>query len=234
LSWSRYFSRAAVKLRSPDWFWPEVVIGGQVLYTEAPERLSAELTQLPPAQGETYVAPADMRPIALIDVNGQPSGYSIVSQWVLPNPEHEVDHFPHIRKELVLMLPTGVHERVLLTGTGTMQVLIDPAGTAADSDGDGRDQVPAVWTNLDLWGTSSLGPVEVRLDPTRWSKGEIEELVNENQGILDLPPFTETGTAFSFFDVFLHVEIGGHVMVNAEPHRRRVLRWPNPADVDRQ
>jgi len=70
-------------------------------------------------------------------------------------------------------------------------------------------------TELELTGTSSLGPMTVKLDPARVSLGEIEELANNTPGTLDLPPFTATGTAFSFFDVFLQVEVGGQVLTAA-------------------
>jgi CSLREA domain-containing protein len=203
--------------------WPEIVIGTQVLHAESAERLSATLKQLPPGPGETYGTPLEMAPIALVDWQGAFSGYQILGEELTLNPEHEVDHFPHIRKELVLQLPTGVTERVLLHGTGTVEVAIDPAGAASDTDGNGLEQVSAVWTELNLAGLSSLGPVLVRLDPTRWSWGEIEELVNNTPGTLDVPPFTPTGSAFSFFDVFLQIELGGYVLTNAEPERLRTI-----------
>ncbi|HPM83234.1 MAG TPA: PKD domain-containing protein, partial [Candidatus Anammoximicrobium sp.] len=208
--------------------WPEIMIGEQYLRTAVPERLETVLTQFPPLPGQAYSTPANMAPIALLD-EGQTSGYSIVSQWVIPNPEWEVDQFPFARKELVLQLPNGATERVLLHGTATIEVGIDSTGIAADSDADGRDQVPAELTELHLVGTSSLGPVVVGLNPREPSLGEIEELVNNTPGTLDLPPFTATGAAFSFFDVFLQVDIGGTVLVSAEPERLRAVITHKPA-----
>ena len=69
---------------------------------------------------------------------------------------------------------------------------IDPIGHASDSDGDGLDQVASEMTQLDLHGTSSMGPVQVSLDPAHRSLGEIEEQVNNTAGILDVPPFAST------------------------------------------
>jgi hypothetical protein len=119
-------------------------------------------------------------------------------------------------------------ERVLLSGEATLEVGIDPVGTAADTDGDGLDQVRAVWTEWHLSGTSSLGPVTVWLNPDQLSLGEIEELANNTPGVLDLPPFTATGVAFSFFDVFVQVEIGGELLRAADPERLRALITHKP------
>ena len=208
--------------------WPKIEIGGQFLQTGVPERLEAVLTQFPPAPGQAYRTPENMEPIPLWD-GGQTSGYSILSQWLIPNPEWEVDEFPFARKELVLLLPDRSTERVLLQGTATIEVGIDPTGLAADTDADGRDQVPAKLTELHLEGTSSLGPVVVGLNPRQPSLGEIEELVNNTPGTLDLPPFAETGAAFSFFDVFLQVEIGGRILVAAGAERLRTVVTYKPA-----
>ena len=64
---------------------------------------------------------------------------------------------------------------------------------------------------MQLTGNSSaLGPVLITIrdsvqHPTQRSVGEIEETTNDTPGVLDVPPFTPTGTAQSFFDVFFEV-----------------------------
>ena len=74
---------------------------------------------------------------------------------------------------------------------------------------------------LDLSGTGpTLGLVKMRLSPDIRSLGEIEEKSNMTPGKLDVPPFTVTGSADSFFDIFFEVEFGGQVFHNVQP-----LRW---------
>ena len=93
-------------------------------------------------------------------------------------------------------------------------------GDAVDDDGDGRDEVQTEMVSMDLTGNSSMGPVIVRLNPNRPSRGAILETVNTLPGRLDLPPFAPTGSADSFFDVFVEVELpDGTVLQAAAPKR---------------
>jgi len=115
--------------------WVEISVDGQTLHSETAEHVSAVISHLPPEPGEVYTTPLDMFPIPLVDYDGQSTGYSIVSQRIDLNPEREVDHFPFVQKELVLRLATGATERVLLAGTMTMEVGIDPSGAAVDTTG---------------------------------------------------------------------------------------------------
>jgi len=97
---------------------------------------------------------------------------------------------------------------------------VGPLGECSDTNGNGRDQVHTEMTQLELRGTSpTLGPLTVRLrDPSKHpfqpTLGEIEEQANNTPGILDVPPFTPTGAADSFFDVFFEVESGGMILHN--------------------
>ena len=75
---------------------------------------------------------------------------------------------------------------------------------------------------MQLMGETPLGPIEVRLRdhqkfPFQPSQVFIEEQENNTPGILDLPPFTPEGTAESFFDVFLEVEVAGQVLHHRQP-----------------
>jgi hypothetical protein len=72
---------------------------------------------------------------------------------------------------------------------------------------------------MNLTGDSALGPVVMRLNTRRPSLGQIEEIMNNNPGKLDLPPFNESGTADSFYDVFVEMEVGGNVLHNEVPLR---------------
>src|SRR4030067_2708457 len=88
---------------------------------------------------------------------------------------------------------------------------------------------------LQLSGMSSLGPVQVRLrvaheGAVNGSFGEIEATQNHTKGILDLPPFTPGGSAESFFDIFVEVELGGQVYHTLQPKRMTSLITFKPPD----
>ena len=80
-----------------------------------------------------------------------------------------LEHFPYVQKELVLRWPDNTTEAVLLSGTAAMQITIDADGTAADTDGDGLDQVPTELVALDLAGNSSAGNCGSRRSTLRYS-----------------------------------------------------------------
>jgi len=81
-----------------------------------------------------------------------------------------------------------------------------------------------------MMGSSSLGPVVVRLDPSQPTLGQIEERVNKNPGILDLPPFEPMGSASSFFDVFFEIQVGAQVLHAAQPaHMVAMITHKPPA-----
>ena len=109
----------------------------------------------------------------------------------------ETDHYSAVTATLNI---DGFN--VPFTGTATMQVAIGPSGECDDSDGDGLDDVEVELVELALAGAPSYDYLYARESPTRASVGIIEELANSTPGILDVPPFTPSGTATSFFDVF--------------------------------
>jgi hypothetical protein len=86
---------------------------------------------------------------------------------------------------------------------------------------------------LDLKGYSSLGPVVVKLNSSKPSTGEIEETQDATTGVLDVPPFADTGSADSFFDVFFEVTVGDRVLHNDRPVRMQttILHKP-PTPID--
>ena len=130
----------------------------------------------------------------LLDENNNPTGIHIVSEMHTPNPEKERDFFQNTQAEIDVRLPNGQVETVRLSGPSTVMVCIPPDGLAADTDSNGRDEVPSEMTQLDLHGASvAFGPVQVRLNPSRPSLGRIEEQVNNTPGTLDVAPFTSTG-----------------------------------------
>ena len=149
----------------------------------------------------------------------------------------EVDFFPFSLAQVVIEAGDLV-ETVKLSGPTLVKVAINPDGQAVDHDLDGREQVQTEMVQLQLSGMSSLGPVQVRLrdaheEPFSGSFGEIEENQNNTKGILDLPPFTPTGSADSFFDIFLEVELGGQVYHTLQPKRMTSLityKPPGPGE----
>jgi len=124
---------------------------------------------------------------------------------------------------------------VALSGPTTVSVDL---GSLADSDSDGKEQVPTEMLQLELQGVSpDFGPVKVRLrdsalDPFNRTLGQIEESANLIPGTLDLPPFNPNGPAAdSFFDVYVEVELPnlGMVLHTHQPkHMFGLIRYKPP------
>ena len=140
----------------------------------------------------------------------------------------EVDRFPNSLGTFIIATPQGQVVTVQVSGPTEVHVQIHPDGTGvSDNDSDGLEEVQTEIVEMSLTGMAdAIGPVMVRLsdaglDPSHRSLGEIEELVNDNSGVLDVAPFTAGGTARSFFDVFFEIEIPskGLVLHNEEPKR---------------
>src|SRR5947209_1066385 len=131
----------------------------------------------------------------------------------------EIDSFPKTTAEVTLQYADGTTETVSLQGPTTVQVNIPPSGQAFDSDGNGLDQVATEMTAMSLTGNSSMGPVSVSLDSAHHSLGQIEENANNTPGTLDIPPFTATGSANSYFDLYLSLQINGQTLYPASPVR---------------
>ena len=111
---------------------------------------------------------------------------------------------------LDLDIPGIGHSKVTVTGSGVMEVTPEGStpGAAMDNNGNGRDEWVTELVSLSLTGMDPLfGTVRVGLNPALASNGQLEERVNTTPGILDLPPFTATGQADSFFDVFFEIEL---------------------------
>jgi hypothetical protein len=151
----------------------------------------------------------------------------------------EVDEFPNSKAQVTMYVPTLGTDTVTLTGPTTVEVDL---GSLGDGDGDGREEVHTEIVQMELTGDSSLlGPITLRLrdsadHPFQGTIGEIEEAVNNTLGALDLPPFTDTGTADSFFDVFFEVEVVGLGLVlhNHDPkHMAATITHKPPAEEER-
>jgi hypothetical protein len=210
----------------------ELEIGGAIFHPATPVHMETVITHKPPAPGDTYTN-VFLQPVPVLDANGNPTGVLMLKEVHTPNPPIEVDSFGNTLAEIVLQLPSGAYEAVQLAGPTTVHVFIPSNGAATDTDGNGLDDVMSEMVQLDLTGNSSLGPVSVHLDPAHPSMGRIEERTNNTPGILDVPPFTPTGSANSFFDIFLELEIDGVILHPSTPlHMESVITHKPPAPGD--
>jgi hypothetical protein len=198
----------------------KIKVFNRTLHNRVPLPISGVITHKPPAEGEELCSSVR---VELFDENAQPTGILVNSFCNTPNSgtgvvvEIEVDHFPDSEAQIQIVLPGGNVEVLDLSGPTTVEVnLTNPM----DTDGNGQEQVPTEMVQMELTGSSpAVGNVTVRLSPTRRTVGEIEENVNNNPGLLDIPPFAPSGTADSFFDVFFEIEVPGIVLHNENPAR---------------
>jgi len=150
----------------------------------------------------------------------------------------EIDQFPNSICMLEIVMPWGTTETVWTTGFSTMHVVFDGPleGDANDSDVNGREEVPTEMVALSLTGTSpTLGSLNLRLMSGRpVALGQMEETVNSTPGVLDIPPFTPIGTADSFFNIFVEIEIGalGQTLHTEQPIRLSSLITHKPPAPD--
>ena len=149
----------------------------------------------------------------------------------------EVDIFaPSVQIELVT--PSGDVALVQLSGPIKQHVHFEgpSEGDADDDDNDGLEEVSTEIVEMDLKGTNpSLGEVRLYVHSIIPSLGQIREQVNNTPGVLDIPPFTPTGMADSFFDVFFRIELPdlGQSFFAAEPKRLiGVITHKPPAPCD--
>ena len=212
----------------------EIEVASRLWYGRGPIRWIGVLTHKPAKPINIY--DHNYR-IDLTDANGVAVGYSIIGSRYQPNPVVEVDVFDTSLGLINLEIPEGEDFSVELMGRSAMQVFFEGAseGTANDDDGNSKDEVLAGLTQLDLSGyDSKLGAVHLGLDSRTPTFGLIEEDTAIKPGRLDIPPFSLSGTASSFFDVHFEIEVLGRLMYGASP-----LRWygqlknkpPAPGDI---
>jgi hypothetical protein len=87
---------------------------------------------------------------------------------------------------------------------------------------------------LDMVGLSPSSGVSLRLNAQAGaSTGSLKEASNATAGILDVPPFANTGSAESFFDVFFTIEIDGQTYYGAAPaHLSATIRSIPPLAME--
>jgi hypothetical protein len=198
----------------------EIEVGGNPYYNTQPKRIGGVIHHKPPARGDIL---EDCQTIELLDINGRFSGIVIrcVDLQTYPPPV-EIDIFEQVWSEFELVLPTGPGVNLSLNGQAEQHVFFEGAteGTADDDDGDNLEEVETELVALNLSGyNEDLGTIQVRLNSSIPSLGEIEEKINNTTDLLDVAPFTSGGTANSFFDVFFEIEVGGNTYYNIQPKR---------------
>lgn len=206
---------------------------GMVLHNEQPLRIQAVISEKPPIARYIHIIP-NGNPVELFAENGSPTGIFIVRA------EHytghtEIDVFDSSWGEMELVNLSGGSELIEVSGPTTVAVFFERAeGQAWDNDSDGRDEVQTEMLSLSLTGESTMGPVKVRLDPDFSAAGLIEEITNSTPGTLDLPPFTDVGSASSFLDLFFEIEVLGQLLHTKAPKRMSTVithKPPGPGDV---
>lgn len=119
----------------------------------------------------------------------------------------ETDRCDDSRLELRLRMLDGGLETLVLEGSTTWQVKVCDL---LDEDGDGFEEVFVQIADWQMEGWSERwGKLSATLAPIGGNGiGVIEERTNLSPGILDLPPFGETGTAMGRFDVAFDLRLG--------------------------
>jgi hypothetical protein len=108
--------------------------------------------------------------------------------------------------------PSGVPETVVLIGPTTVYVDIGPNGQTVETSSAGLDQAHSEMVELDLFGTSSMGPMNIQLarpdqPPYLRSTGLLTETQHITNGILGVPPFAPTGEATSDFNIYFQATV---------------------------
>jgi hypothetical protein len=179
------------------------------------------------ANGGTFQSTLPVRPrltFTKIDPSGGPPTQRVLDT---ENPEifigsgpfvviEEHDDYARSLGQVALVMPDGSTDTIALRGTSAVRANVVPRGDAVDTDGDGLDQVQTELVSLDLRGTGTVGPVQVRMHPQQRVFGVTEERVNATPNMLDTGPFA-AGLALSAFDVFFEVQFGGQVFYTDKP-----------------
>jgi hypothetical protein len=211
----------------------QVTVAGQTFYTVQPKLMNGQITHKPPGPMDWYQGVED---IPLVNEFGFPTGYFMGATRHRPRPPVEIDEFDLSIGVLQIIMPDGQQEMVEMTGPATAAVYFEGSqeGTADDDNGNQLEEVVTEMVRLNLTGFSpKLGPVQVTLNPDIPSTGLIEEQANDTPGTLDVPPFTETGTADSYFNLFFQVTVGGQTFYTVQPKRmssKITHKPPAPAD----
>jgi hypothetical protein len=123
-----------------------------------------------------------------------------------------VDEVPNSLAEVWIETPIGLVS-VILEAPPSLPTKVEVDLGSIRLNGSGREEVDTEIISMELTGTSTLlGPITLRLrdpaeHPNKPSEGKMRETENNTPGVVDIRPFTSTGAADSFFDVFFKIEI---------------------------
>jgi PEP-CTERM motif-containing protein len=138
--------------------------------------------------------------------------------------------------QLLLESPTNVTETVTLTGFSTIYDEIGPGGAVGDSDANGEEDAITRITTLSLTGTSTtlgLGVITLHLDGVQ-PDGRVQEFgPGPTPGILDVFPYTPTGTVGNGYQIFYAFDSALGVMKSGQPQvlGSQLDHWPpGPGD----
>ncbi len=147
------------------------------------------------------------------------------------------DEFPNSRVYLRLQWPSGVNEIIKLTGSSEMEVYytgIAP-GSAADTNGNGKEEVSSTLRSLYVSGTSGTGGQTIlKLRTPLATSGVIEEDLGTVTNVLEIPPFTVTGTAEGILQAYFELTTSGVILHNdiSEDLSATLTHLPpNPGDL---
>ncbi len=148
-------------------------MGGQTFYTVQPTRVWRTIDHKPPGPGQYEVPPDE---IPLVNQNGEPTDFFLVFGGQLPS-VIEFDSFLDFDLGPIgIRQPDGTLELVSFAGPAEMEVYFEGAqhGDANDDDTNGLDEVETELVSLSLAGASSLGPIQIGVNPNFASLGQIE------------------------------------------------------------
>ena len=194
----------------------EIQLGGYTLHNQSPVHITGTFLRTPPNPGDHYDSSGT---VSLYNEDNTPIGVNILNFTYYPVAIERV--FPHALGLLTLTALSGPVEPILLHGIAIDRLGTDTNGLAEDMDLDGLDQIKTVFVSLDMSGTSSLGKIHLILrsaakSPYLSSEGQMEDMINNTIGILDLPPFTPLGIVHSYYDMYLELRIGAEILHNEE------------------
>jgi hypothetical protein len=124
--------------------------------------------------------------------------------------------YPASTFQITVQSATDATEVITFSGPSTIADSLSPGGFAADSGGNGLDDAATEISALAMTGTSTtlgFGLGTMHLVPVP-SLGVVEETINYTPGILDVQPYTGTGSVNSFFDVFFELDFSSATLHN--------------------
>jgi hypothetical protein len=207
----------------------EFEIAGQRFYSIVPLHWQGFLSEKPAGRVDIY---ENRETIQLFDEDGLPTPYFLEAGRLRPSPPVEIDLFETPLCEVEIVDPGGQGFKVPMVGRTVERVFFEGAdeGTAYDDDGNLLDEVLTEMMELDFSGYHwHLGHVVMRLDSSVSSLGEMEERIDHNTGILDVPPFFKDGVVDSFFDISFEISLSGQLMYGQGPLHWLGLLWHKPA-----